>query len=132
MTENSKFELTDDGNMPQWVKKIDEDNFMVVEVDPIFGVFFIKENNITISDYSEEEILEETQPFGYESLEQIEKDNGDAKNQIIAECFAENRFPSTSDTEYKCSTRNEVIEKLKEEYGIEWTLGENWFEPFEE
>lgn len=120
--------------MPQWVKKMNETTYMVVEIDPIFGTYHIKENEIDVEHYTEEEILDELKPFGYKSMKEVEEIYSDMKNQIIAECMAENRTPITSDMEYPCKTPKETKEKLMTEYGINLseTLGDSWFNDFEE
>lgn len=122
--------LTDDGMVPQWVKKMNISTFMVVEVVPIFESFFIKENVINVNDYKVNEIIDELKPFGYNSLSEVEKIYGESKYQIISECIAENRTPSTSDTDYECSNPNSLKEKLKLEYNIIWSIGDDWFEQF--
>lgn len=124
-----KFFITDDGLVPQWVEVKSESEFLIVEVDPNYGGYIIKENNINLNDFSEEEILNDIKPFGYSSISNLMDLYGaDSYQQIVAECIAESRTPDESDTTYIVEKPNILKEKLKELYNIDWTNGDSWFE----
>ena len=73
------YRLTDPNTM-QWVKKITETNFLVVENGEVF--------DIELNDFTHEELTMYITRY-YDSLQQVEEIYGDDVNWIIAECIAE-------------------------------------------
>lgn len=69
-----------DQDTDQWVKKISETQFEVLEGG------FVQE--INLADYSDEEILSYISSYGYD-LDSVKEIYGMSANQIIAECIAE-------------------------------------------
>lgn len=93
---------TDDN---QAIRKITEKSFEVVEVILIappdaknINRFGISHQVVDLDNYSEEEILRNISAFGYKSVDEIKQEYGNAANQIIAECIAENKPEDTGDT----------------------------------
>ncbi|QST02251.1 hypothetical protein IMZ31_22620 (plasmid) [Pontibacillus sp. ALD_SL1] len=117
--------LTDDGTVPQWVKKETEKEFDVLEIVPFYGdeeeaSYTIKSIYVDLSDYSDEEILNEIKPFGYESKEEVHETYKEEANRILAECIAENMTEEDRDN----FSEHEVKEFMKKNYGItvDWKL----------
>lgn len=73
------YRLTDPGTR-QWVKKITETNFLVIENGEVF--------DIELNDFTHEELTMYITRY-YDSLQQVEEIYGDDVNWIIAECIAE-------------------------------------------
>lgn len=69
-----------DSDTDQWVKKISETKFEVLENGSI--------QEIDLSEYTDEEILSYISSYGYD-LDSVKEIYGMSANQIIAECIAE-------------------------------------------
>ena len=69
-----------DQDTDQWVKKISETKFEVLENGMI--------QEIDLEKYTDEEIIDYISSFGYD-LDSVKEIYGESANQIIAECIAE-------------------------------------------
>lgn len=82
----SKFIKTDDF---QWVQKIDENTFRLIQVTECLGTYDISEGVVPVDTLDQDEIREALHPFGYRDMEQVREEYGKAANQILAECVFE-------------------------------------------
>ena len=125
--ETKKWFLTDDGTIPQWVSILEpKEKFAILEIEAFKSdeetVYAIKENTISISDFSEEVIKDNIEPYGYESTEHAKEVYGDEFAQVIAECIAETRTLQQSDCTTEVHSKETLSLLLKEKYGIDYDL----------
>lgn len=86
--------LTDD-DCSQYVKKLDNTVFKLIQIadfgcsDELYAVY---KETIDLEDFHEDDIRQSLHSFGYDSVEDVQNQYGDAFNQIIAECLFEDRI----------------------------------------
>ena len=97
----------------QWVKKIDENNFEVLDGLMFQGKMFLNLVTVNIQDYSISEIEEEVSSY-YNSFEEVKAVYADDWKQIVAEIIAEN---DGIDLEHEIK---HPVSYLLENYGIRW------------
>lgn len=74
----------------QIVRQLDSQVFELAEVQQAEpGKYVVVKAIIDLDDYSEEDILDYIQGYGYKSIADVEKQYGEAANQVIAECIFE-------------------------------------------
>lgn len=100
----------------QFVKKITETEFKVVEIREYNDKFATAVTIIDLEDYTEQEILDIIKTYSYLSIKELRKMYGEATNQIIAECCSEDLFWESVDKDF--NTMEEVQEWLLKDYEI--------------
>lgn len=100
----------------QWVKKLDEDNYVVIEVSIYEEDYYVHEVTVGLSELDEKDLREAISGF-YDSLEQLKTECQKDWKQVVAEIIAENEVANT-DTDESFCTLEEVSVHLKQQYGI--------------
>lgn len=101
----------------QWIRKTGLTTFEVINAFSDANGYVAYHGEVDLNDYSDEELLKEIKPFGYESIEAVSDIYGKSYDQIIAECISENAILG-DDIILSASTEDELIEKLTEIYKI--------------
>ena len=74
----------------QIVRQIDSRVFELAEVQEAEpGKYVVVKTIIDLDDYLEEDILDYIQGYGYKNIADVERQYGEAANQVIAECIFE-------------------------------------------
>lgn len=100
----------------QFANKVNDNSFEFVEMVNINDeVYVIYQDIIDYTDYTETDILEYIESYGYESVEVVKKTYGDEYKQVICECI----FESISNNELFSSLNEQsCIQFMKNEFGI--------------
>ena len=104
----------------QWVKKIDENNFTVLEVTmfelTLHKNYTLQVVDVDISALTDDELNEEIDGY-YNSLEQVKESYPDDWKQIVAEIIAENTEVNL-ENDKSFDTEELLLKYLKVEFGI--------------
>lgn len=75
----------------QIVRQIDSRIFELAEIQLVEPPekYVVVKTEIDLNDYSEEDILDYIQGYGYKSIADVEKQYGETANQVVAECIFE-------------------------------------------
>ena len=104
-----------DPDCAQYIKMIDRNHFECVQVIEICETeFAVSSASIDLSDYTDDELLDEIAPFGYDSLTMVGGISTDYyARRLIAECVFENDALNTLDST-RFSTYENAVEKVHE------------------
>lgn len=85
--------LTDDDCI-QYVKKLDNTVFKLIQVADLGcnDESAVYKETIDLEDFDNDTIQQSLQGFGYDGIDGVANQYGDASNQIIAECLFEDRI----------------------------------------
>lgn len=74
----------------QIVRQFDSQVFELAEVQQaVPGKYVVVKTEIDLDNYSEKDILDYIQGYGYKSIADVEKQYGETANQVVAECIFE-------------------------------------------
>lgn len=85
--------LTDDVGF-QHVKKLDDTVFELIEVSDLGwnDESAVYKKTIDLEDFNQDTIQQVLHSFGYDGIDDVQNQYGDASNQIISECLFEDRI----------------------------------------